>query len=604
VFHARERGAIIVRAPNADLARDPRWGRSEESFGEDPYLVGAMATAYVRGLQGDDPKYWRTASLLKHFLANSNENGRDRSSSDFDDRLFHEYYAAGFRAAIVDGGARAYMAAYNAHNGTPCTTHPMLEEITVRLWGQNGIKGTDGGALTLLCTAHKAYPDLAHAAAASVKAGISQFLDKYREPIRDALAQGLLSEADVDRALRQNFRVMLKLGLLDSPERDPYATVDPNDEPWQREAHKAVARLATQESIVLLKNERRFLPLDAASLGSVAVIGPRAGEVLFDWYSGSPPYMVSPVDGIKQKLGKEKTLLFARDNQSGLAVKAAKAADVAIVVVGNHPNGDVGSWQMVALPSYGREGVDRQSISLEDEQLIRAVYAANPRTVVVLLASFPYAIGWTAEHVPAIVHATHSSQELGRALADVLFGAYNPGGRLVTTWPRSLGDLPPMMDYDIRHGRTYQYFKSKPLFPFGYGLSYTAFAYSSLGVSAKSIPDDGAVTVHFDVKNTGDREGDEVAQLYVRHVGSRLPRPLQELKGFRRVHLAAGASAHVELVVRAADSGYWDRQKQGFIVEPGPLEIRVGSSSADIRLTKTISIAGPSLAKNGTGRVN
>jgi beta-glucosidase len=601
VFHARDRGAIIVRAPNADLARDPRWGRSEESFGEDPFLVGAMATAYVRGLQGDDPRYWRAASLLKHFVANSNEDGRERSSSDFDDRLLHEYYAAGFRAAIVDGGARAYMAAYNAHNGTPCTTHPMLEEVTVRLWGQDGIKCTDGGALTLLTSAHKAFPDPAHAAAASVKAGISQFLDKYREPVRDALAQGLLTEADIDRVIRQNFRVMIKLGLLDPPGRNPYAKVDPEDEPWRREAHKAVARLVTQESIVLLKNERGLLPLDAAKLRSVAVIGPRAGEVLFDWYSGAPPYVVSPVEGIKRKLvgqhpdfeghGAGDKLLFARDDQGGLATKAAKAADVAIVIVGNHPSGDVGSWQMVALPSYGREAVDRRSISLEDEELVRKVVAANPRTVVVLLASFPYAIPWTVAHVPAIVHATHSSQELGTALADVLFGATNPGGRLVTTWPRSMADLPPMMDYDIRHGRTYQYFKGKPLFPFGYGLSYTTFAYSSLGVSAESLPSNGAVTVGFDVANTGSREGDEVAQLYVRHVGSRVPRPLQELKGFRRVHIAAGAAAHVELPLRAADLGTWDDAKKAFTVEPGALEIRVGGSSADVRLARTITIA-------------
>jgi beta-glucosidase len=597
VFHVRERGAIIVRAPNADLARDPRWGRSEESFGEDPYHVGVMTTAFVRGLQGDDPRYWRVASLLKHFLANSNENDRDRSSSDFDDRLFHEYYGAGFRAGIVDGGARAYMAAYNAHDGTPCTTHPMLEEITVRLWGQDGIRCTDGGALTLLVTAHKAYPDLAHAAAASVKAGISQFLDKYREPIHDALAQGLLAESDIDRVIRQNFRVMIKLGLLDdagAANRNPYAAVDPKDEPWQREAHRAAARRATQESIVLLKNEGSLLPLDAAKLHNVAVIGPRAGEVLFDWYSGAPPYMVSPVEGVKRMFkkeeGKDNRVLFARDDQLGLAVKAARAADVAIVVVGNHPSGDVGSWQMVALPSYGREAVDRQSISLEDEELIRKVYAANRRTIVVLLASFPYAISWTAQHVPAIVHATHSSQELGSALADVLFGAYNPGGRLVTTWPRSLTDLPPMMDYDIRHGRTYQYFKAKPLFPFGYGLSYTTFAYSSLGVSAESLSRDGVVTVRFDLRNTGKRDGDEVAQLYVKHVGSRVPRPLEELKGFRRVHLAAGASAPVELSLRAADLGYWDREKRAFTVEPGTLEIRIGSSSADIRLARQITI--------------
>jgi beta-glucosidase len=590
VFHARERGGIVIRAPNADLARDPRWGRSEESYGEDPFLTSAMATAFVRGLQGDDPKYWRAASLLKHFVANTNENGRDHTSSDFDDRLFHEYYAAAFRAAIVDGGARAYMAAYNAHNGIPCTIHPMLEEVTVRLWGQDGIKCTDGGALTQLFTGHKAFPDLAHAAAASIKAGISQFLDKYRDPVRDALAQGLLREADIDRVLRQNFRVMLRLGLLDPARRVSFAKVNPAEEPWQLEAHKSLARLATQKSIVLLKNEHGLLPLDAAKLKSVAVIGPRAGEVLLDWYSGTPPYTVPPIEGIKRKLGPNTKLLFARDDQGGLAVKAAQAADVAIVVVGNHPTGDVGTWSMVALPSYGREAVDRQAITLEDEDLVRKVYATNPRTVVVLLASFPYAISWTAEHVGAIVHATHASQELGNALADVLFGAYDPGGRLVETWPRSLDQVPPMMDYDIRHGRTYQYFSGKPLFAFGYGLSYTRFAYSNLTTGAPSLAKGGSVPVRFDLANTGDREGEEVVQLYVKRTGSSVPRPLEELKGFRRVALSAGAVARVELTLRAADLGYWDSQQSEFVLEPGPIEIRVGSSAADIKLTQTLVV--------------
>jgi beta-glucosidase len=590
VFHARGRGGIVIRAPNADLARDPRWGRSEESYGEDPYLAATMATAFVRGLQGDDPKYWRAASLLKHFVANSNEDGRDHTSSDFDDRLFHEYYAAAFRAAIVDGGARAYMTAYSAHNGVPCTTHPMLEDVTVRLWGQDGIKCTDGGALTQLFTGHKAYPDLAQAAAASIKAGISQFLDKYRDPVREALRRGLVAEADIDHVLRQNFRVMIRLGLLDPQERVPYATVDPKQEPWKLDAHQALAKRVTQRSIVLLKNDGKLLPLDAGKLSSVAVIGPRAGEVLLDWYSGTPPYTVSPIDGIKRKLGPHATLTYARDDQGGLAVAAAKKADVAVVVVGNHPTGDVDEWAMVALPSYGREAVDRKAITLEDEELVRRVLAANPRTVVVLLASFPYAIPWTVAHAPAIVHATHASQELGNGLADVLFGVVDPAGRLVTTWPRALEDLPPMMDYDIRHGRTYEYSRHKALFPFGYGLSYTTFAYSNLSTSAPSLAADASVTVGFDVQNTGDRDGDEVAQLYVRHVGSKVPRPIEELKGFRRVSIAAGGKAHVELTLRARDLGYWDTAKNAFVVEPDTVEIRVGRSSADVELTRSIQV--------------
>jgi len=341
----------------------------------------------------------------------------------------------------------------------------------------------------------------------------------------------------------------------------------------------------------LLKNEGGLLPLDAGKLASVAVIGPRAGEVLLDWYSGTPPYTVAPVEGIRRKLGAGIKLAYARDDQGGLAAKAAKGADVAIVVVGNHPTGDVSSWAMVALPSYGREAVDRQVITLEDEELVRKVYAANARTVVVLLASFPYAVGWTFEHVPAIVHAAHGSQELGTALADVLFGTRAPGGRLVVTWPRSADQLPPMMDYDIRHGRTYQYFAGKPLFAFGYGLSYTTFAYSGLTTSTDSIAKDGSVIVGFSVKNTGDRDGEEVAQLYVRRLGSKVARPLQELKGFRRVAVPVGATERVELTLRAADLGYWDVERKAFVGEPGPIEIRVGSSSADIRLTKALAVA-------------
>jgi beta-glucosidase len=590
VFHVKKRGGIVVRAPNADLARDPRWGRSEESFGEDPMHASAMATAFARGLQGDDAKYWRAASLLKHFVANTNENDRDKSSSDFDDRLFHEYYAAAFRSAIVNGGARAYMAAYNAHNGTPCTTHPMLQNVTALLWGQDGIKCTDGGALGLLYTAHKKYPSLAYAAAASIKAGISQFLDRYREPVRTALADKLLTEDDIDRVLRQNFRVMIRLGLLDPDDRVPYAKPDPDHEPWHSEAHKSLALRATRESIVLLKNDPKLLPLDVGTLKSVAVVGARAGEVLFDWYSGTPPYAVAPVEGIKRRLGKDTKLFFARDDQGGLAVKAAKSAEVAIVVVGNHPTGDVAAWAMVALPSYGREAVDRQSITLEDEELVKKVVQANPKTIVVLVSSFPYAIAWTLEHVPAVVHLTHASQDLGTALADVIFGAYNPAGRLVETWPRSIADLPPMLDYDVRHGRTYQYAKAKPLLPFGFGLSYTTFAYAALRTKSDTVRKDGSITVTVDVENTGDRDGDEVVQLYVKHLGSNVARPIQELKAFRRVAIPKGETKAIDVVVRATDLGYWDETKQAFEIEAGPVELRVGRSSADIELTKTIRV--------------
>jgi len=586
------KGGLVIFAPNADLGRDPRWGRTEECYGEDPFFNGTMVVAFVKGLQGDNPRYWQTASLLKHFLANSNEDGRESSSSDFDEQLFREYYSVPFRMGIVDGGARAFMTAYNSWNGIPMIVNPVLKNVAVKEWGQNGIICTDGKAFTLLVTAHKFSTNYEVAAAAVIKAGITKFLDRYQDALSNAVKDDLVSEADIDESVKGNLRVMIKLGLLDPPDNNPYAKIGQasEPEPWLSEEHKALARRVTQESIVLLKNSENLLPLDKNKIKSIAVIGPRANEVLLDWYSGQPPYAVTPLEGIKNKVGADVTVNFATNNENGEAVKLAQSSDVAIVCVGNHPNGDVTNWGKVALPSYGREAVDRQSITLEDEKLIKQIYAANPKTIVVLISSFPYAINWTQKHVPAIVHMTHCSEEQGNALADVLFGDYNPAGRLVETWPKSLDQLPPMMDYNIRDGRTYMYFKGKPLYPFGYGLSYTAFEYSNLKTSSPALNRAGTVAVSVDVKNTGARAGDEVVQLYVKHLNSAVPRPIQELKGFKRVTLQPGEQKTVEIPLPAESLAYWNTVKHAFVIEPGKIRIMVGSSSADIRLQKTVDV--------------
>jgi len=583
------RAGIVIRAPNADLARDPRWGRSEESYGEDPYLTGTMTTAWVKGLQGDDPKYWLTASLMKHFLANSNENGRDGSSSDFDDRLLREYYSVPFRMGVMDGGSRAFMASYNAHNGIPMTVQPILRDITMHEWGFDGIICTDAGALTNTVTKHKYFPDIDEASAGAIHAGINQFLDNYRAGVTSALDKKLINLSEIDENLRGIYRVMIKLGLLDPPEMVPYNSIKGSGPAWDNAEHKDLARRVTQESIVLLKNNDHFLPLNKNSLKSIAVIGPYADIVALDWYSGTPPYSVSALEGIRNKVGNAVHVSFAHDNSTGEAVRVAKDADVAIVVVGNHPTCNAG-WAKCPLPSDGKEAIDRQSITLEQEELVKQVFAVNPRTVVVLISSFPFAIQWTQEHVPAIVHMAHNSQEEGNALADVLFGDYNPAGRLVTTWPQSLDQLPPMMDYDIRHGRTYMYFKDKPLYPFGYGLSYTAFEYSDLKISGEPMNTKGEATVSFTVRNSGGRAGDEVAQLYVRHVNSKVARPNEELKGFKRISLNAGESKTVELPLRASSLAYWDESKGSFVVEPEQIEVRIGSSSTDIRLRTNVEI--------------
>ena len=588
-------GGIVIRSPNADLGRDPRWGRTEECYGEDPFLNGTLVVAFTRGLQGNDPKYWQAAALMKHFLANSNENDRDKSSSDFDERLFHEYYSVPFRMGVTEGGSRAFMASYNAVNHVPMTINPVLEKITREQWGQDGIICTDAGAMRNLVTTHKYYPDFETAAAESIKAGIGQFLDNYRDAVRGALKRGLLTETDIDRALRGNFRVMIRLGLLDPPARVRYASIGQEQEdPWLTDKHKALALRATQESIVLLKNSANLLPLDKKSLKSIAVIGPRANEVLLDWYSGTPPYAISPVDGIKKAVGESITMNQAASNDNAAAVKAARESDVAIVCVGNHPNGGFDTvWAKVSVPSEGREAVDRQSITLEQEELIKQVLQANPRTIVVLISSFPYAINWTQEHVPAILHMALNSQEEGRALADVIFGNYNPAGRLVQTWPTSLAQLPPIMDYNIRHGRTYMYFREPPLYPFGYGLSYTTFEYRDLKTSAPTLTvpaSSGRINVSFVVKNTGQRGGDEVVQLYVKHIDSKVTRPLKELKEFTRIHLAPLEEKIVDFTLPVARLAYWDAVTDRWVVERDHVEITVGGSSADARLKTTIRV--------------
>jgi len=583
------KGGLVVRAPNADIGRDPRWGRNEESYGEDAFFNGTMAVAYIKGLQGNDPKYWTTAALMKHFLANSNENSRDSSSSNFDERLLREYYSVPFRMGVELGGSRAYMASYNAVNKVPQTVSPMLKNMTVNEWGQNGIICTDGGAYRMLVNSHHYYPNAAEAAAGCIKAGINQFLDNYKAGITEALQKKLITEADLDANLRGVFRVMIKLGQLDPPEMVPYAAIEKEPEPWLSQKNRDFVRLITQKSIVLLKNQNNTLPLDKTKLKSIAVVGPRSAEVLQDWYSGVPPYSVSILEGVKNKVSAVTTV--SHTTNDNLALSMAKSAEAVVVCVGNNPTGNLG-WKKVDGPTEGREAVDRQNISLDSAQeaLVKNLYKVNPNIILVLVSNFPYAIRWEQQNIPAIIHLTHCSQEQGNALADALFGDINPSGRLVQTWLDTLTQLPPMMDYDIRHGRTYMYMKDKPLYPFGFGLSYTTFQYSDLKTSSDKLDKNGELTVSIDIKNTGNRVGDEVVQLYVKHLKSKVERPIKELKAFKRVTLNAGETQTVTLKLAASSLAYWDVAKKSFVVEKEPVQLMIGSSSADVAAERTIEV--------------
>ena len=596
------RSTLIVWGPQADLARDPRWGRSEEVYGEDPFLNGTMVVAFVKGLQGDNPRYWQAAALLKHFLANSNENFRTSSSSDFDQRLFYEYYSVPFRMGFLQGGAKAVMASYNAWNGTPMILNPVLKSVLVDKWEVDILSG-DGGAVKLLVSPRKLFPAQEDAVVASIKAGINQFLEPVPEA-KLALKEGRVTEAEIDALLRRKFRVMIRLGLLDPPADNPYSRIkDVN--PSESAEHKEVSRKMALESVVLLKNDASFLPLRRdGSIKSIAVIGPLADTVRWDWYGGTPRHAITPLEGIRNAAGDAVKINYAASEQDRAAVTAAASSDVAVVIVGNDPtcgpdmakdwhnSSDGGSTLPCSSASDGREGRDRDSLTLDQEQLVKQVYAVNPKTVVILVSSFPFAINWSQAHVPAILHMAHASQDEGLALANVLFGDYNPGGRLVTTWPKSLDQLPPMMDYNIRHGRTYMYFKGEPLYSFGYGLSYTSFQYANLKSSAPRMKADGSAVFSLDVTNTGTRAGDTVVQLYVKHMRSKVERPIKELKGFQRVTLQPGETRTVLLTLTAADLAYWDEKRSAFHVETEPVQVMVGESSADIRLQTTVSVAG------------
>lgn len=584
-------GGLIVFAPNADLGRDIRWGRTEECFGEDPFLAAAMTVAYVKGLQGTNPRYWKTASLMKHFLANSNENNRFVDSSDFDERLFREYYSYAFYRGVVEGGSRAYMAAYNKYNGIPCTVHPVLKNVTVKEWGQNGIICTDGGAFKKLVDSHKYYNNYTEAAEACILSGINMFLDEYKPYVQEALDSKLITEKDIDDVLRGTLRVMLKLGLMDSSTDNPYTKIGIKDseKPWMKEEASLLARKATVRSIVLLKNNG-ILPLIKEEIKSIAVIGPSANLVVSDWYSGTPPYRISILDGIKNYAGDDIIVNYAADNKADAAVEVAGKSDVAVVCIGNHPLSYGLGWGESYVASDGREEIDRQAISLEQEDLVRLVKTVNPYTILVLVSSFPYAIPWSKEKVPAILHVTHSSQELGSGVADILFGKENPAGRLVQTWPSSIDQLLPILDYNIRNGRTYMYDRNKPLFAFGHGLSYTNFKYSGLSIDRRVLKNGEIIHVNVNIKNTGPMDGDEVVQVYVSYPESKIERPVKALKGFKRIHIPKGRKVSVTIPIKAEDVTYWNTDKHNFILEKGTIRIMVGAASNDIRLTGEVKV--------------
>lgn len=594
-------GAHQGLSPVLDVVRDPRWGRTEETYGEDHYLVACMGVAYIRGLQGDDLREGVVATA-KHFAAHGfPEGGRNLAPVHLGPRELREVFLFPFEMAVKVAGVKSIMNAYHDVDGVPCAaSKKLLTDILRGEWGFDGIVVSDYGAIDMLRTVHHVAADKTEAAIKALIAGIDVELpgvNCYGEPLLRAVREGFISEAVIDEAVRRVLRVKEMLGLFDNPYVDPEKAPAVFDTPEQRALALEIAR----KSIVLLKNDG-LLPL-RKDLKSIAVIGPNAastrnllGDYTFTAHLSlerDAVPVVSILDGIKSKVSEGTVVRYAKgcdvtgDSKEGFAeaVEAARNSDVAVVVVGGKSG--------LSPSDTSGEHRDRAELGLPgvQEELVEAICETGTPVVVVLVNGRPFSIEWIAERVGAIVEAWLPGEEGGNAVADVLFGDYNPGGKLPITFPRTVGQIPINYNRKPVSFRDYVFTKGSPLFPFGHGLSYTRFEYSDLKVEPERIGVAGEVSISFKIKNVGDREGDEVVQLYVRDPVASVTRPIKELKGFKRLTLKPGEEKKVTFKLHADVLAFYDEDEK-LIVEPGVIEVMVGSSSEDIRLKGSFEIVG------------
>jgi beta-glucosidase len=711
-------------SPTVNIARDPRWGRNEESYSEDPYLLSRMGVAFVKGMQGDHPYYLKTVSTPKHFIANNEESRRHTGSSDVDMRSLWEYYMVAFERTIVEGKAYSIMGAYNELNQVPCCGNQyLLTDVLRDKWGFEGYVVSDCGAFHDMVSGHRFFYTGAEAVARGILSGCDLNCgESYSKYLHEALEMGLIEEKDLNRALTRVLSARFRLGDFDPPEMVPYQSIPV--EKLDSQEHRDLALEAAHKAIVLLKNENT-LPLDTNKIKSIAVIGPNAVECQLGIYSGWPNIQISPLEGIKNKAselgikvkytmgceigggllkpieakyfaevegsgktgmtgeyfdnmdlagepvvtridsmvnfrwgvrpaapglpkdqfsvrwtgkiippetgtyhlgtrtddgarlyldgqllfedwnehgekpnsaqvellaGKEYEIVFEHfDNSLGAAArltwdlgqkdfekakKVAKNSDIVILFLGTSPG-------------IAQEELDRTDISLPQVQrdLVREVAEANPNIIFVLINGGPIALSGTEKVATAIVEAWYAGQATGTAIADVLFGEVNPGGKLPETFYASTDQLPPFADYDlINHGRTYMYFNKPVLYPFGYGLSYTAFEYSDLKLNSNKINQTGEIKIQCSVKNTGKYKGDEVVQVYIRDVDASVKVPIRQLKRFQRITLNPNEEKTVSFTLPVSELSFYDIESNEFIVEPGEFKVQIGSSSADIRL--------------------
>ena len=563
--------------PNINIFRDPRWGRGQETYGEDPLLTACCGVALVRGLQGDHPHYLKVAATAKHYAVHSGpEADRHHFDAQASQRDLRETYLPAFEALVREARVEAVMGAYNRTNGEPCCASPtLLGDILRDEWEFDGHVVSDCWAINDIYAHHKVVDTPEEAAALAVKAGCDLCCGETYLYLLGAVDQGLIGMADIDRAVERLFRTRFRLGMFDPPERVPFTRIPfkVND----CEAHRELALEVARQSLVLLKNADGTLPLKEVK--RVAVVGPNADdpEVLLGNYNGTPSRSVTPLQGIRVvAAARGAEVSYAQGcelqalDQSGFgeALAIAREADVVIAVLGIS--------QMVEGEEHpGNPWADRVEIGLPavQEALLSALAGAGKPLVVVLLNGSALAVNWAAEHAQAILEAWYPGEEGGTAVAEALWGDYNPGGRLPVTFYTGVDQLPPFAQYDMQ-GFTYRYFRGEPLYPFGYGLSYTTFRYSDLRVTPQVRPGD-TVNVTVKVENVGARAGDEVVQLYLSDDESRFPVPIRKLVGFERISLAPGEARRVGFTLGRQEMLVHDDEGEP-LLEPGTFTLSVG----------------------------
>jgi beta-glucosidase len=607
---ARSRGTHQALTPVVDVAREPRWGRVEETYGEDPYLVSRLGIAAVRGFQGDATfrDKHHVIATLKHFAAHGQpEGGTNCAPTNVSLRVLRETFLYPFRQALDEGGAISVMASYNEIDGVPSHANTwLLRDVLRKEWGFKGFVVSDYYAIYELSYrpeshGHFVAKDKKAACALAVQAGVNIELpepDCYLHLV-ELVRNGVLQERQLDELVAPMLFWKFQLGLFD----DPYVDPDEAERLVGCDAHRDLALQAARESITLLKNEGNLLPLDPAAMKSIAVIGPNANRSLLGGYSGVPKHDVTVLDGIKARAGKGVKVLYSEGckitiggswtqdevtpsdpeedrKQIAEAVKIARRADVIVLAIGGNEQTSREAWSPKHLG-------DRPSLDLvgRQEELVKAMLATGKPVIVLLFNGRPLSINYISQNVPAILECWYLGQETGHAVAEVLFGDFNPGGKLPISIPRSAGHLPAFYNHKPSARRGYLFDEVSPLYVFGYGLSFTTFAIENIRLAKSKIRRDGSTLVQADITNTGKRAGSEVVQMYIRDRVSSATRPVKELKAFRKIHLEAGQTANVTFEISTEQLAFYDID-MNFVVEPGEFEIMIGNSSRDTDLQK------------------